>query len=264
MRNTRASQLLFELSRPGRRAAVLPPCDVPVEAIEELIPAEHRAAAPPPLPEVAEIDLVRHYVNLSTLNMSVDSHFYPLGSCTMKYNSKRNERLVALSGMADLHPYQREEALQGMLELLYEMQRFLAEISGLPAVSLQPAAGAHGEMTALFVDDCEVSYAPNFGAKGKAAYAETLGGIGPYFAATTHHVSNVCVDFFSKTEAHVRSVVLALHRYRKERPDGWLFGQYHDIVVKVEGRWKFKRRELRTTMTTDYHVKTFNPIGRAE
>jgi len=120
------------------------------------------------------------------------------------------------------------------------------------------------ELADLFVDDCEVSYAPNFGAKGKAAYAETLGGIGPYFAATTHHVTNICVDFVSKTEAHVRSVVLALHRYRKERPDGWLFGQYHDIVVKDGDRWRFKRRELRTTMTTDYHVKAFNPIGRAE
>lgn len=120
------------------------------------------------------------------------------------------------------------------------------------------------ELADLFVDDCEVSYAPNFGAKGKAAYAETLGGIGPYFAATTHHVTNICVDFVSKTEAHVRSVVQALHRYRKERPDGWLFGQYHDIVVKDGNRWRFKRRELRTTMTTDYHVKAFNPIGRAE
>jgi glycine dehydrogenase subunit 2 len=83
--------------------------------------------------------------------MSVDTHFYPLGSCTMKYNPKRNERLASLPGMIDLHPYQPEETLQGLLELLYELQEMLAEISGLPAVSLQPAAGAHGELTALMV-----------------------------------------------------------------------------------------------------------------
>ena len=120
------------------------------------------------------------------------------------------------------------------------------------------------ELAALFVDDCEVSYAPNFGAKGMEAYKKTLEGIGSYFTATSHHNSNIAVDFVSPTEANVRSIVIALHRYRKERPDGWLFGQYHDTVVKVDGRWKFKRRELRATMTTDYHVKAFNPIGRAE
>jgi hypothetical protein len=118
------------------------------------------------------------------------------------------------------------------------------------------------ELARLFVDDCEVSYAPNFGAKGKAEYEQTLSGIGPYFKATTHHVSNIAVDFVSDTEAKVRSIVLALHRYRKERPDGWLFGQYHDVVVKVDGQWKFKRRELRTDLTIDYHVKAANPIGR--
>jgi hypothetical protein len=118
------------------------------------------------------------------------------------------------------------------------------------------------ELARLFVDDCEVSYAPNFGAKGKAEYEQTLSGIGPYFKATTHHVSNIAVDFVSDTEAKVRSIVLALHRYRKERPDGWLFGQYHDVVVKVGGQWKFKRRELRTDLTIDYHVKAANPIGR--
>jgi len=115
------------------------------------VPADMLADAPPPLPEVAEPDLVRHFTNLSTLNMSVDTHFYPLGSCTMKYNPKRNERLAALSGLADLHPYQPEDTLQGLLQLLFELQQMLGEISGLPAVSLQPAAGAHGELTALMV-----------------------------------------------------------------------------------------------------------------
>ncbi|QDV35191.1 aminomethyl-transferring glycine dehydrogenase subunit GcvPB [Tautonia plasticadhaerens] len=143
--------LLFETSRPGRRIAVAPPCDVPGRPIDELIPAEHRADAPPPLPELGELDVVRHYTNLSSFNMAIDANFYPLGSCTMKYNPKRNERLANLPGMAGLHPYQDESTLQGMLQLLCELQDDLGEIAGLPAVSLQPAAGAQGELTALMV-----------------------------------------------------------------------------------------------------------------
>jgi hypothetical protein len=121
-----------------------------------------------------------------------------------------------------------------------------------------------GELAALFVEDCEVSYAPNFGAKGMEDYKKTLEGIGTYFRGTSHHNSNVVVEFLSETEAMVRSIILAIHRYTKDRPDGILYGQYHDVVVKTPGGWKFKRRELRTTMTTDYHVRAFNPIGRAE
>jgi len=151
MRNLKSTTLLFELSQPGRRGASLPVCDVPAPHAAELIPAAARAEAPPPLPEVAEPEVIRHFTNLSTLNMSVDTHFYPLGSCTMKYNSKRNERMAALPGIADLHPLAPEDTIQGLLELLYELQHMLAEISGLPAVSLQPAAGAHGELTALMV-----------------------------------------------------------------------------------------------------------------
>ncbi len=151
MRNRHATRLLDELSRPGSQAVVWPACDVPARPTAELLPADQLAEATPPLPELSEPDVVRHFVNLSTQNMSVDTHFYPLGSCTMKYNPKRNERLSGLPGMIDLHPYQPEETLQGLLEVLYEVQRMLAEISGLPGVSLQPAAGAHGEMTALFV-----------------------------------------------------------------------------------------------------------------
>lgn len=151
MRNRQATQLLSELSHPGRRGAELPASDVPEWPIEDLLPPEALAASPPALPELAEPDVVRHFVNLSTLNMSVDTHFYPLGSCTMKYNPKRHERLARLPGIADVHPHQTVGNIQGLLELLYEMQQILAEISGLPAVSLQPAAGAHGELTALFV-----------------------------------------------------------------------------------------------------------------
>jgi len=116
-----------------------------------VIPAEHLAKTSPPLPEVGESDLIRHFTNLSARNMSIDTNFYPLGSCTMKYNPKRHERLAALPGFADLHPLQDDTTTQGILELLFAMQEYLAEISGLPAVSLQPAAGAQGELTALFV-----------------------------------------------------------------------------------------------------------------
>ena len=120
------------------------------------------------------------------------------------------------------------------------------------------------KMAELFCDECEVSYAPNFGATGIEAYKQTLDGIGTFFTATSHHVSGVVVDWVSDTEARVRAIVLAIHRYTKERPDGILYGQYHDVVVKQDGKWKFKTRILKTTMTTDYHVRAFNPIGRGD
>ena len=120
MRNTRATQLLFELSKPGRRTVYLPKGEVPEVPLDELLPAAALSPTPPPLPELGESELVRHFANLSTQNMSVDTHFYPLGSCTMKYNPKRNERCAGMPGIADLHPYQPESTLQGMLQLLYE------------------------------------------------------------------------------------------------------------------------------------------------
>lgn len=151
MRNRQAIQLLCEQSKPGVDAAQLPACDVPRQPLEKLLPPEVVSAASPPLPSLTEPELTRHFINLSTLNMSVDTHFYPLGSCTMKYNPKRNDRLASLPGFADVHPYQAESTIQGLLEVLYQSQEMLAEIGGMDACSLQPAAGAHGEMTALFV-----------------------------------------------------------------------------------------------------------------
>lgn len=142
-------QLLFERSRPGRASEIIPPADVPDRALESLIPGEFLADVPLPLPELGELDVVRHYTDLSSLNMAIDANFYPLGSCTMKYNPKRNERLASLPGMSALHPYQDESTIQGILQLFYELQGMLAEIAGLDAVSLQPAAGAQGELTAL-------------------------------------------------------------------------------------------------------------------
>jgi glycine dehydrogenase subunit 2 len=153
MDKPQATELLCELSHPGRRVHRLPACDVPnaTAPLEQLLPAGALAGEPPPLPELGEITLIRHFVNLSNRNFSIDTNFYPLGSCTMKYNPKRHERLVALPGMANLHPLQTDESCQGMLELLWEMQNLLAEIAGLDAVALQPAAGAQGELSALLV-----------------------------------------------------------------------------------------------------------------
>src|SRR5256885_14967586 len=151
MEKNQSTELIFELSHPGRRCHLLPACDVPGPSSADLLPASALATTPPPLPEVGEIEVIRHFTNLSTRNMSIDTNFYPLGSCTMKYNPKRHERLAALSGIADLHPLQSDASCQGMLAMLWSMQNILAEIAGLEAVSLQPAAGAHGELTALLV-----------------------------------------------------------------------------------------------------------------
>jgi glycine dehydrogenase subunit 2 len=120
-------------------------------AIESLIPSDYLAESLPSIPEVDELSVVRHYVRLSQLNFSIDKNFYPLGSCTMKYNPKRNERIASLPGFAHVHPHQEADSIQGLLRVLFELQNDLAEIAGLHAVSLQPAAGAHGELTALLV-----------------------------------------------------------------------------------------------------------------
>ncbi len=143
--------LLFELGAPGLCAVSLPASDVPVVNRQDAIPAELLADESPPLPEVGELDLVRHYTRLAHRCFSIDANFYPLGSCTMKYNPRINERVAALPGFAQLHPYQDDADVQGMLELLYRLRCDLAEIAGLAEVTLQPAAGAHGEMTGLMI-----------------------------------------------------------------------------------------------------------------
>jgi len=140
-------KLIFEKSRPGRRAGRIPGPGLPAPDI----PGELRRAEPPRLPEVAEPDLLRHYTELSTRNFGIDTGFYPLGSCTMKHNPRVNERLAALPGFRDLHPLEDEERTQGALRLCFELQEALAEITGLDAVSLQPAAGSQGELTGLML-----------------------------------------------------------------------------------------------------------------
>lgn len=139
--------LVFEIGETGRKAYTLPDLDVPETSMDELASFERQSALH--LPELSEVDVVRHFTALSTRNHGVDSGFYPLGSCTMKYNPKRNERAARLPGFAQIHPYQPESTVQGALELMYQLQLDLAEITGMDAVSLQPAAGAQGEWTGL-------------------------------------------------------------------------------------------------------------------
>ncbi|MBS1871033.1 MAG: aminomethyl-transferring glycine dehydrogenase subunit GcvPB [Actinobacteria bacterium] len=140
---------IFERGSAGRRAWVAPPLDVP--RVEGLLPAHLRRARPARLPEVSEPELVRHYVRLSKRNFDLDSGFYPLGSCTMKHNPRLHERVAAFAGNARLHPLQEPRRAQGALQLMWKLERALAEISGLPHVSLQPSAGSHGELAGVLL-----------------------------------------------------------------------------------------------------------------
>lgn len=145
----RLEPLIFEYSRPGRKAYSLPALDVPDTSIDQIIPAGYRRKTDAGLPEVSEVDLVRHFTKLSQLNHGVDIGFYPLGSCTMKYSPKVNEEVANLPGFSELHPYMPEELVQGALKLMYDLQTYLAEIGGMDKMCLQPAAGAHGELTGI-------------------------------------------------------------------------------------------------------------------
>ncbi len=143
--------LLNELSSSGRRAFALPPLDVPEVPLGQMLPREMIRKGPAQLPELSERDLVKHYLNLGHKNFSVETHFYPLGSCTMKYNPRVHEEIAALPGLTKIHPYMPHAAIQGILKLLYDLEQMFKEILGMDAVTLQPAAGAHGELTALLI-----------------------------------------------------------------------------------------------------------------
>ena len=145
MRN-QPEPLIYELSSPGREGVKppkldVPPSELPAELIRDDLP----------LPEVSEIDVVRHFLHLSQLNYAIDKGMYPLGSCTMKYNPKVNEVAARLPGFVGLHPYQRKELVQGALYLMYHLQEHLKKISGFPGMTLQPAAGAQGELTGVLI-----------------------------------------------------------------------------------------------------------------
>ncbi|MCB0231639.1 MAG: aminomethyl-transferring glycine dehydrogenase subunit GcvPB, partial [Anaerolineae bacterium] len=137
---------VYDLSSPGRHGPQLPVLDVPVAPLPD-----GYLRTDLPLPELSELDTVRHFVRLSQRNMGIDTNFYPLGSCTMKYNPKVNEKAASLPGFVELHPLQDPEMTQGAMQLLLELQVYLAEISGFAAVTLQPAAGAHGELTGVLI-----------------------------------------------------------------------------------------------------------------
>lgn len=145
-----AEPTIFEMSRPGRSTVSLPPIEVPAANVGDLLPGiELRSELN--LPEVSELDVVRHFTRLSQLNYCVDTNFYPLGSCTMKYNPKVSEAVVNHPGFVHIHPYQPESTVQGALHMMYTVQALLAEISGMDAVSLQPAAGAQGELSGMLM-----------------------------------------------------------------------------------------------------------------
>ncbi|KZM56816.1 aminomethyl-transferring glycine dehydrogenase subunit GcvPB [Aeribacillus pallidus] len=143
--------LIFEISKPGRIGYSLPDLDVPEENIDQLIPSDYLRTEDAELPEVSELDIMRHYTALSKRNHGVDSGFYPLGSCTMKYNPKINENVARLTGFSYIHPLQDEATVQGAMELMYDLSEHLKEITGMDAVTLQPSAGAHGEWTGLMM-----------------------------------------------------------------------------------------------------------------
>lgn len=142
---------IFELSSPGRTGFSLPKCDVPELSAQQMIPEKYLRQKAPALPEVSEIDAVRHYTNLSRLNHGVDGGFYPLGSCTMKYNPKVNEDAAAMPGFQNVHPLEPEALTQGCLELMVQTEKMLCEITGMARLTFQPAAGAHGELTGLMI-----------------------------------------------------------------------------------------------------------------
>ena len=168
-------KLIYERSKAGRTAYTLPPHDLaPPE-----IPATLRRAEPPRLPEVAKPELMRHFTQLTTRNFGVDTGFYPLGSCTMKHNPRINEAVVRFPGFADLHPLQEEEGAQGALELMWRLQEILAEVCGLDAVSLQPAAGSQGELTGLMLMHAYFADRGEDGQRRKIVVPDTAHGTNP-------------------------------------------------------------------------------------
>lgn len=147
----RVEPYIFDIGAPKRRAIRFPKADVPEEPFDELIPPSFQRKTVLHLPEVSERDVIGHFTRLSQLNFSVDTTMYPLGSCTMKYNPKVNDAIASFPGFSHIHPLQPAETVQGALRVLYEVQGFLAEIAGMDACTLQPAAGAHGELTGMLM-----------------------------------------------------------------------------------------------------------------
>jgi glycine cleavage system P protein (glycine dehydrogenase) subunit 2 len=198
-------KLIFEKSQAGRRGGELPKPDVPAAEV----PAELRRSAPPRLPEIAEPEIVRHFTELSTRNFGIDTGFYPLGSCTMKYNPRVNERLVMLPGFRDLHPYQDDDAVQGALELMWRLQEALIEVSGLHACSLQPAAGSQGELTGLMLMRAYFADRGEADQRDTIITADTAHGTNPASVTMAgYKLANVRTDARGNVDvAHLRELV---------------------------------------------------------
>ena len=169
------AKTIFEKSQPGRRAFVAPELDVPED--RDALPERFRRKEPPRLPEISEPEINRHFNRISKRNFDLDTGFYPLGSCTMKHNPKLHERVAALPGNARLHPAQAPARAQGALQLMYELQGALAEIAGLPHVSLQPSAGSHGELAGVLLT--RAFHEANGDARTKILTPDTAHGTNP-------------------------------------------------------------------------------------
>ena len=145
------AKLIFELSSDGRKGYSLPKLRVPEKQVKNILPEKFIRNTPDHLPQISEVEVVRHFIELSRMNYHIDQGFYPLGSCTMKYNPKINERISRYPDLTNLHPFQDSELSQGALELMNELSEYLCEISGMKEITLQPAAGAHGELTGIML-----------------------------------------------------------------------------------------------------------------
>lgn len=177
--------LIFDLSRKGRRGIRFGSPDVPSKPVQQMIPQKHLRSEPADLPELPESEVVRHFIRLSNLNYHVDKNMYPLGSCTMKYNPKINDYTSGLQGFTSMHPLQPEKTAQGCLKLMYELSEMLCEIAGMAAVTLQPAAGAHGELTGILLIK---KYHESLGSKrNKLLVVDSAHGTNPASAAIANY-----------------------------------------------------------------------------
>ena len=178
-------KFIFDLSRKGRRGVCFGTPDLPSKPVQELIPESFLRSEPADLPELPESEVVRHFIRLSNLNYHVDKNMYPLGSCTMKYNPKINDSTSDLQGFTSMHPLQPEHTAQGSLRLMYELSEMLREIAGMAAVTLQPAAGAHGELTGIFLIK---KYHESLGSRrSKLLVVDSAHGTNPASAATANY-----------------------------------------------------------------------------
>ncbi len=198
-------KLIFERSQSGRRGSTIPIPELPVPKL----PPGLLRREPPRLPELSEPELVRHFTELSTRTFGIDTGFYPLGSCTMKHNPRVNERAAALPGFRDLHPLQEEDGAQGALELMWRLQEILAEVAGLPAVSLQPAAGSQGELTGLMLMRAYFAERGEDERRRKIVVPDTAHGTNPASVAMAgYELSKVATDLRGNVEIeHLRELV---------------------------------------------------------